>query len=106
LGEDGITGQCYAGSRHDHRQEAVAKAIEFAQAMLGATDFLLEEVELGKRGPSDVWLITLSVPGRSGLATLGGREYKTRISKIKRTRQYTLEDFNLLVWFVAQFKIR
>ena len=58
-------------------KEAVAKAIEFAQAMLGATDFLLEEVELGKRGPSDVWLITLSVAGRSGLATLGGREYKT-----------------------------
>ena len=56
---------------------AVAKAVEFAEAMLGASNILLEEVGLGKDGPNDVWMVTLSFPGRSGLAALGGREYKT-----------------------------
>jgi hypothetical protein len=58
-------------------KEAVAKAIEFAQGMLGvpASEVLLEEVELGKDGPNDVWLITLSAPGRAGIAVLR-RDYK------------------------------
>ena len=43
--------------------------------MLGASDILLEEVERDKEGPNDVWLITLSVPGRAGLSVLG-RDYK------------------------------
>ena len=44
---------------------AVAKAVEFAEAMLGASNILLEEVDLGKDGPNDVWMVTLSFPGRS-----------------------------------------
>ena len=58
-------------------KEAVAKAMEFAQAMLAvpASEILLEEVELGKDGPNDVWLITLSAPGRAGIAVLS-RDYK------------------------------
>src|ERR1035438_497549 len=54
-------------------KEAVAKAIEFAQGMLGvpASEVLLEEVELGTDGPNDVWLITLSAPGRAGIAVPG-----------------------------------
>jgi hypothetical protein len=58
-------------------KEAAAKAIEFAQAMLGvsSTEVLLEEVELSKDGPNDVWLITLSVPGRAGITVLR-RDYK------------------------------
>jgi len=45
--------------------------------MLGAAvaDTLLEEVEHGNEGPYDVWLITLSVPGRTGIGVLG-RDYK------------------------------
>ena len=58
-------------------KEAVASAVEFARAMLGAAvaDILLEEVEHSQEGPNDVWLITLSVPGRTGLGVLG-RDYK------------------------------
>ena len=58
-------------------KEAAAKAIELAQAMLAvpASQILVEEVELGKDGPNDVWLITLSTPGRAGIAVLG-RDYK------------------------------
>jgi hypothetical protein len=70
-------------------KEAVARAIEFAENMLqppadpltppGSVrpEVLLEEVELSKDGPNDIWLITLSVPGRARpLASLGRREYK------------------------------
>ncbi len=58
-------------------KEAVAKAMEFAQAMLAVpvSELLLEEVELGKDGPNDVWLITLSAPGRAGISVLR-RDYK------------------------------
>jgi hypothetical protein len=58
-------------------KEAVAKAMEFAQAMLAvpASEILVEEVETGKDGPNDVWQITLSAPGRAGIAVLR-RDYK------------------------------
>jgi hypothetical protein len=76
-------------------KEAVAKAIEFAnhtlQSSAGLGDRVavqagvaqpwgagirLEEVELGKVGRSDAWLITLSLPDRAALGSLGRREYK------------------------------
>ena len=48
-------------SRYDSGKEAVARAVEFARNMLDSSpgDLPLEEVELGKIGPNDVWLITL-----------------------------------------------
>jgi len=76
-------------------KEAVARAIEFAgntlqppaglgqqvavQAGLAqpwGSGIRLEEVELGKIGRNDAWLITLSLPDRAGLGSLGRREYK------------------------------
>jgi hypothetical protein len=67
-------------------QQAVSKAVEFAENTLRppslgltnpwTTGIRLEEVELGKIGPNDVWLITLSLPDRTGLGSLGRREYK------------------------------
>jgi hypothetical protein len=61
-------------------KEAVASAVEFAHNTLDPPpgDFRLEEVELGKTGPNDVWLITLSWPVEfTGLEFLRGRrEYK------------------------------
>jgi len=61
-------------------KEAVASAVEFARNMLDPPpqDLRLEEVELGKIGPNDVWLITLSRPADfTGLEFLRGRrEYK------------------------------
>jgi hypothetical protein len=43
---------------------AVENAGQYAREWLGATDPLLEEVELSKKGPRDVWLVTLSIPRR------------------------------------------
>jgi hypothetical protein len=76
-------------------KEAVARAVEFASSRLQPPPGLgqqltlqtglgqpwgsgirLEEVGLGKIGRNDVWLITLSLPDRAGLGSLGRREYK------------------------------
>jgi len=59
-------------------KEAVARPIEFASNLLGSSppDLRLEEVELGKTGPNDVWMIPLSMSGRTMIGPLGSREYK------------------------------
>jgi len=58
-------------------RDAAARAAEFAHTTLNPApqDLQLEEVELGKTGRIDAWLITLSMLNRR-LGTLGPREYK------------------------------
>ena len=58
-------------------KDAATRAAEFAHITLDPTpqDLQLEEVELGKAGRIDAWLITLSMPNRR-LGSLGPREYK------------------------------
>ena len=58
-------------------KEAVARVAEFAHITLDPApqDLQLEEVERGKTGRIDAWLITLSMMNRR-LGSLGPREYK------------------------------
>lgn len=59
-------------------KDALGSAVEFASNMLDPPpkDLRLEEVEPGKTGRNDAWLITLSMQDRAGLGSLGRREYK------------------------------
>ena len=59
-------------------KEAVASAVEFARNMLDPPpqDLRLEEVEVGKYDRVDTWRITLSMQDRTGLGSLGRREFK------------------------------
>jgi len=59
-------------------KEAVASAVEFARNMLDPPpqDRRLEEIEAGKTDRTDAWRITLSMQDRTGLGSLGRREYK------------------------------
>jgi hypothetical protein len=59
-------------------KEAMASAVEFARNMLDPPpqDLRLEEVEAGKHDRVDAWRITLSLQDRTGLGSLGRREYK------------------------------
>ncbi len=58
-------------------KEAVASAVDFASNMMDPPpkDLRLEEVELGKYNRIDAWRITLSMQDRTGLGSLGRREY-------------------------------
>ena len=58
-------------------KDASARAAEFAHTTMDPApqDLQLEEVELGKTGRIDAWLITLSMLNRR-LGSLGPREYK------------------------------
>jgi hypothetical protein len=59
-------------------KEAVAGTVEFVRNMLDPPpqDLRLEEVEAGKYERADAWRITLSMQDRTGLGSLGRREYK------------------------------
>jgi hypothetical protein len=59
-------------------KEAVAGTVEFVRNMLDPPpqDLRLEEVEVGKYDRVDTWRITLSMQDRTGLGSLGRREYK------------------------------
>jgi hypothetical protein len=59
-------------------KEAAAGAVEFARTMLDPPpqDLRLEEVEVGKADRIDAFRITLSMQDRTGLGSLGRREYK------------------------------
>ena len=60
-------------------KEAVERAVAFAQEVLEpprTTGLRLEETDLGKIGPQDVWFITLSMPTDNPLR-FATRDYKT-----------------------------
>jgi len=59
-------------------KEAAASAVEFARNLLDPPpqDLRLEEVEVGKADRIDAFRITLSMQDRTGLGSLGRREYK------------------------------